>query len=432
MIRPPLAPRAAWTQASGLRCLTRQEAAMGRTLRDWLRVPSVSGAEGPFTRLVADWCTRQGFTIDLWQARESKLPPHRSLGNRHLPLANRPTLVAKLPGSGHGRSLIFNAHADVVDAPHPERWSAGPWSGALRQGWIHGRGACDVKGPLVSALWAMLAARELAGDGLAGDVLLELVPGEEDCVGLGTLTSIARGVKADAAVILEPTECLPRCASRAGCRFDITSRGRAIHGTVKWEGRDAIRLARAVLDALDTLEARWNDRRANALFDPYPIARPITVDKVSGGRWQGMICDECVCAGYLELLPEDSISDWERRFEKELVAEVVRRGRDAGNVEIQFTERYDGHCTSSQSPLCQIAMRATVGKHDWSAFNSGCEAGTRANLLGTPTLVWGPGSLSLAHADNERIRFSDVRRVAASFTRLILDWCGEPVTKETE
>ena len=152
---------------------------MRRTLRDWLRVPSVSGSEGPFTRRVADWCARQGFVVDLWQAKESKLPPHRSLANRHLPLANRPTLVVKLPGSGGGRSLIFNAHADVVDAPRPERWSPGPWSGALRNGWIHGRGACDVKGPLVSAVWAMLAIRDLAGGGLVSRIaiLTEDLPG---------------------------------------------------------------------------------------------------------------------------------------------------------------------------------------------------------------------------------------------------------------
>jgi acetylornithine deacetylase len=278
----------------------------------------------------------------------------------------------------------------------------------------------------------MLAARDLAGDGLAGDVMLELVPGEEDCVGLGTLTSIARGVKADAAIVLEPTESLPRCASRAGCRFEITCRGRAIHGTVKWEGKDAIRLARAVLDALDTLEARWNDRAANRLFAAYPIARPITVDKVSGGRWQGMICDECLCAGYLELLPDDNIAVWERRLARELPREVACRGHDAGNVDIQFTERYNGHQASPQSPLSRVARRAAGGKGGWSAFNAGCEAGTRAHLLGTPTLVWGPGSLSLAHADNERIRFSSVQRVAASFTRLVLDWCGERFPREEE
>ena len=65
-----------------------------------------------------------------------------------------------------------------------------------------------------------------------------MVPGEEDCVTLGTLTSVVRGHTADAAIVLEPTEGQPRNASRPGLRFEVTCRGRAVHGTVKWLGRE--------------------------------------------------------------------------------------------------------------------------------------------------------------------------------------------------
>ena len=150
-----------------------------------------------------------------------------------------------------------------------------------------GRGACDTKGALVSALWSMYVISISIPENDRGDIFLELIPGEEDCVGLGTLGCISRGYKADASIILEPTESLPRCASRGGLRFRITAHGKAIHGTVKWLGTDSIKSIRKILNTIDQLENRWNDRKADPLFDSYPIARPVTIDKVEGGAMAG-------------------------------------------------------------------------------------------------------------------------------------------------
>src|SRR6202020_2507675 len=119
--------------------------------------------------------------------------------SKHIPLANRPPLVVGLPNPGKGKSLIFNAHSDVVSAGKPETWLINPWAGTEHRGRLYGRGACDVKGPLISALWAMLALQKVCPYGLP--VQLELVPGEEDCVTLGTLTSVVRGYKADACIV---------------------------------------------------------------------------------------------------------------------------------------------------------------------------------------------------------------------------------------
>ena len=406
------------------------EPAMRSLLADLLRTPSVSGSEGPLTRLVADRLAAAGLRCDLWQSTEADVAGH-AVG-RHLPLDGRPTLVATLPGTGGGRSLLFNAHADVVAAPQPERWTHPPFAGVDVDGVLHGRGACDVKGPLVTAVWALLAMRDAPP---AGDVSIELVPGEEDCVTLGTLTSVARGHTADGAVVLEPTECLPRNASRPGVRFEIACGGVAVHGTVKWLGRDAIQLAVAVCGVLRRFEAAINDRSADPLFAPYPFARPVTVDTVRGGTWQGMVADHCLVAGYLELLPADEPIDWQRRLVDAVLAGVADQGWPGGNVAVTFPEVYSGHCTDQGNPLCTSAVAAVEDADDrpdntagrwrgWSAFNSGCEAGLRANLLGTPTLVWGPGSLARAHAIDESIAWAEVRTVAGQFVRLIRSWSG--------
>jgi acetylornithine deacetylase/succinyl-diaminopimelate desuccinylase-like protein len=97
-------------------------------------------------------------------------------------------------------------------------------------------------------------------------------------------------------------------------------------------------------------------------------------------------------------------------------------------VKIGYGEEYSGHLTSPESPFCAAAEETLSAKSDaiadfrWRGFNSGCEAGVRANLFGTPTLVWGPGSLEHAHSMNEHVDFCDVQLAAARFTQFTLRW----------
>jgi acetylornithine deacetylase len=258
---------------------------------------------------------------------------------------------------------------------------------------------------------------------LAGDVLLELVPGEEDCVELGTLTSLARGWKPDGLVVLEPTEGQPCRASRGGLRFEITALGRAVHGTVKWLGEDALELIPAVLSAAKRLEARYNDRAADPLFAMHRFMRPITIDAVHGGTWQGMLCDRCITGGYLELLPGDELEEWGQKFAHDMLAELTSAGLAADRFTIQILERYHGHSTASDDPLCRAA-----GDQEFFAFNSGCEAGLRARLHQTPTLVWGPGSLAQAHAVDEYVDLAQVAAVAERFASLATRYCQSPIS----
>src|SRR5580658_4226473 len=129
-----------------------QQAEMTELLHRAIGIPSVSGEERIFAEFIAQWAKQRGWQIDLWQGSEEDVSRIAPVPERHIPLAERPTLVARLPGEPGRRSLIFNAHSDVVSAPQPERWGHSPWSGIVENGRIYGRGACDVKGPLISAL----------------------------------------------------------------------------------------------------------------------------------------------------------------------------------------------------------------------------------------------------------------------------------------
>ncbi|MGC8560665.1 MAG: M20 family metallopeptidase [Phycisphaerae bacterium] len=396
-----------------------------------IATPSISGNEQPLAQLVADQASSWGFDVDLFETDEARLANDPAAMGRHLPLAGRPTVVVMLKGRLPGKTLMFNAHSDVVATGDENQWRHGPWSGSIDDGRMYGRGACDAKGPLVAGLGAMLKIRQTRGNDFAGTVALELIPGEEDCVDLGTLTSVVRGYRADAAIILEPTEGLPRCASRSGLRFEVSISGRAVHGTVKWLGIDAIRGLRHVLSALDEMENKFSQIEKDERYADYPVLRPITVDQVSGGDWQGMIADNALCAGYFELCPEDDLNVWQERFISELKDRLGAQGFPNGGIDIQFPERYRGFFAPTDASLCRAAemviryLPAAERWKKWRGFNSGCEGGLRFAMHRTQTLVWGPGSLEQAHRIDEFVPVQEVLDCSGAMAAAALAYLDE-------
>jgi acetylornithine deacetylase len=182
-----------------------REAMLG-LLSAMVRVPSVSGSdeENSAQAELAAVLDSSGLEVDHWQ-----VPLDATLADPGFPGAEVARseawgLVARLPGRGEGASLMLNGHIDVVPAGPSETWrTRQPYSGEVRDGALHGRGACDMKGGLVAAWWAV-SALQTCGAPLRGDVLLASVQGEEDG-GLGSFATLQRGWRADACVIPEPT-----------------------------------------------------------------------------------------------------------------------------------------------------------------------------------------------------------------------------------
>jgi acetylornithine deacetylase len=408
--------------------LDNQRDATEQLLAGMLHIESISGHESELVMFLAQWARRHGFETDVFELPESQLQGYAQANLRHIPLAGRPTLVIRLAGQGTGKSLMFNGHSDVISPGDTAQWRDDPWSGHAADGRMYGRGACDVKGPLASALAALLAVKQSFPAGLPGDVMVEIVPGEEDCVGLGTLTSHVRGYHPSGLIVLEPTEGRPRLASRGGLRFTIRLRGKAVHGTVKWLGQDAILGIRETLAQLEHLETLLSAVEQNPLFAAYRIQRPITVDRVEAANWQGATCDSALCQGYLELLPGDNIKAWKNRFCDQL-SEMHQKGRGRGcAMEIDFSEEYGGHEISPGHELALVSQQAMASaglapeKDTWSGFNAGCEAGLRWGLDRTPTLVWGPGSLAQAHGVDEFVELSAVHQTALAFALCTIHW----------
>ena len=176
-------------------------------------VPGGAG-ESEVAAFVADWMRDAGLEVELDEAAPG-----------------RPSVVGIARGSGGGRSLMLNGHIDTVGTEGMER----PFEPVVRDGRLYGRGGYDMKAGVAAC---MLAAQRLAGEGLAGDVIVTAVA-DEEYASIGT-QSVLKRWQADAAIVTEPTGLRVCVAHKGFVWAELETRGRAAHGSRPSEGVDAI------------------------------------------------------------------------------------------------------------------------------------------------------------------------------------------------
>jgi acetylornithine deacetylase len=196
----------------------------------------VSGGagEGEIARFVAEWARGARLDAEMLEATPG-----------------RPSVLVRARGTGGGRTLLLCGHLDTVGvegmaAPHAPRVDGDR---------LHGRGAYDMKAGLAAAL---VACREAASLGLAGDVVVAAVADEEHA-SLGVREALG-AVTADAAIVTEPTELELIVAHKGFVWAEIEVTGRAAHGSRPHLGVDAIVKAGPVLTALGELDGALAER----------------------------------------------------------------------------------------------------------------------------------------------------------------------------
>lgn len=404
-------------------------AAAEARLAELVRVPSVGGTDGEheIQSMLATELTTAGLEVDHWRLPLDELTAQPDFPGVEVERSEAWGLVARLPGSGDGASLMLNAHVDVVPTGDPGAWSRpDPFSGEVHDGELYGRGACDMKAGLVAAMAAAQAVRR-AGARLRGDLLLACVPGEEDG-GLGTYATLRRGWRADACVLPEPTGLHIVPANAGALTFRLTVPGRATHASRRTEGVSAVTKLVPVLAALERLEARRN-ADVDPLLARWPIAYPLSIGRVEAGDWASTVPDLLVAEGRLGVALDEPVEDARRALE-DAVAEAC--ADDPWLAEHPVTVAWwGGQFASGRLPagsdladrVGQAHRRAGGGaQQTW-----GAPYGSDLRLLsgaGIPTLHYGPGESALAHAADERVPLAEVHTAARALALLALDVCG--------
>jgi len=398
-------------------------------LQELVRTPSITGNEKPAQERIAARLAEMGLAVDVWSPTLSDLADHPAFSDDGFPLGDRPVVVAKWAGTDPGApSLILNGHMDVVPTGDDRAWTGGPWSGEVRDGKLWGRGSCDMKGGLAAGVTAVAALQKL-GIKPRGDVLIESVIGEETG-GAGTLASILRGYRADAAIILEPTR-MALCPVGAGAlSFRIRVHGRAAHAATRQEGISAIAKFYHLMQALEELERERHREFHHVLFQPGELVAPISIGKIEAGDWPSTVPETLVAEGRYGVLPGENIQTARTQFAEALNRAIARD--EWLSAHPPDMEWFEGQFESGETPLdAPVIHKILQAHHDVNGHEPrlhGVPYGSDLRLFtnngGMNALLYGPGDVRIAHSLNEFVPLDEVRRVTKVLVRAIIDWSG--------
>jgi acetylornithine deacetylase len=124
-------------------------------LQKIVSIPSVTGDEEAIQKFLADYLTKMGLEVDMWETDWGALKKHPGYIPVDRGYEGRPNIVATWKGTGGGKSLLFNGHTDVIPVGNGEGWSDNPWSASIKDGNLYGRGSCDMKSGVASHIMAV-------------------------------------------------------------------------------------------------------------------------------------------------------------------------------------------------------------------------------------------------------------------------------------
>ena len=376
--------------------------ALARDAAALVQVPSVTGSERAALERLGELAADLGLDAELHEYDLEALRAHPSHPGEEAERDELVGLTVTRPGPPGGPRLCLDGHVDVV-APGTEEWRLGPWSGAVEDGYLHGRGSVDMKGAVVAALHALAAVEEPECE-----VVLMAVASEEDG-GLGTFAALQAGDRFDACLIPEPTGFDVVCAQAGALTFAGEVRGRAAHAAVRLEGESAIDAYLDVHRALAEHERRVNAEVAHPLLAELELAYPLSVGRLQAGEWSSSVPDRARFEGRLGVRVGESL---------DVAAAALREALADQPVELRFDgARFAPGETSPDHPFAQLVLAAFPGSRP-----VGVPYGADMRLFcerGIPCVMAGTGGIELAHAVDERVAVADLARLQEGIQRVI-------------
>jgi acetylornithine deacetylase len=368
-------------------------------LADLVAIDSVNPAlvtggagEAEIAAFVAGWARDAGLAVAVLEATPG-----------------RPSVIVRARGRGGGRSLLLCAHLDTVTTEgmtQPGVRIAGDR--------LYGRGAYDMKAGLAAAL---LACREAAGRGFAGDVIVAAVADEEHA-SLGIREALDT-VRADAAIVTEPTELQLVVAHKGFVWAEIEVTGRAAHGSRPQLGIDAIARTGPILTALGALDAALGARTHPLLGRP-----SVHASVIRGGEELSSYPASCRVGLERRTLPGETAADVRAELERLLAA--GRRADPGLEASARIVLERAPFELPPDAPIAGAVRAAaadvlcappSVGGVSYWADSAFIAA------AGIPTVLFGPKGAG-AHAAEEWVSLAATEQVTRTLVGAAVRVCG--------
>jgi len=346
---------------------------------------------------------------------------------------------------GRGKpSLILCGHIDVVPAGDFSRWDVPPFEGVIKQGKIFGRGASDQKGGVAAMLMALAVVKDFEDD-LSSKITVASVS-DEEAKGPGGVLWLLQNKKlsGNACLITEPTGYLNSEYSIVGGErgtfwLKIKAHGKPAHASKPVLGRNAIIMLTEFVQKLMALESEAvaipkeaetlvrNGRKplrmvaesqgvpTNSLtrtLDHYTTSLGL----INGGTKVNVVPDLCQAEVDIRI-PVGGSPDGVEEFVRSLVPE---------NVEYEVINRTLPSFTPATHRLTDAVQKGAKQVFGYKPSATYMAATSDAHffreLLGVPTLAFGPGYEEVIHTYNEFVYAKDVLNMAKAYTNIIADF----------
>ncbi len=329
------------------------------------------------------------------------------------PEPGRVSVLATLPGSGEGPSLMLNAHVDTVGVEGmPE-----PFSGAIRDGRLYGRGAYDMKGSLAACMAALKTIAD-SGVKLGGDLMVAAVA-DEEYGSLGTADLVTR-VKPEAAIVTEPTANRVCLAHKGYAWIEVETHGRAAHGSKFELGIDANMRMGRFLAQLDHLEQELRSRKPHALVGPPSLHAAM----LQGGEGLSTYSPGCVLKIERRTIPGET--------EAQVMAEIqaILDRLSAADPTFRASARCfffrDAFEVPREAGIVQTLARnaaSRLGREPEYFGDTPWMDSALTSSAGIETVVFGPGGAG-AHAIEEWVDLESVAATAEILASTAIEYCG--------
>jgi putative selenium metabolism hydrolase len=365
---------------------------------DLIRIPGLSGDEGDVARRV----------------REEM----ESLGLEDIQVDGAGNVIGVARGRGEAPAALLNSHMDVVAEGAHDEWEVAPFSGEIRDGFLHGRGAMDIKGPLALQTYA---AASMIGES-PGDVIVAHTVFEERG-GLGMKHLLESQAVAPAVVIIGEATHGDICIGHRGrAEVEVAIRGAAGHASVPARAHNALDVVGDVLSAI-------HDLNADQLADPILGASTLVATMIDVlPQTRNVIPDSAVVTIDWRILPGDDDASLIARVNEAIrtrlplipegVTYEVRMASEAQRtytgLEAKRNLLTPGFLMSDADPMILAAADA-VGRRQESGsatirpWQFATDGGWSCGVHGIPTLGFAPGEERFAHTNRERIDVEEAR-----------------------
>lgn len=328
---------------------------------------------------------------------------------------NRANVIGVVKGSGQRKALLLNGHLDVVP-PGDVEWDHGPFSAAVVDGRLYGRGSADMKGGLAGMIIAAKAIKA-SGFDLKGDLIIAGTAGEEDD-SIGAFHFLENdGLKGVGGILIgEPTSCEINIAEKGAFWVEITTFGKTAHGAFPQEGVNAILHTNLILNEIQSYKYKYT--KNNFLGEP-----TLNISTISGGVKTNVVPDRCSFTIDMRTVPSINHDDIVKDFEK--IIDDLKKENPSLNATVEVINNRPAVETKPDHNFIKSGQRVAEKLFDKKLQPKGVSFYTDAAVFlpttNLPAIIYGPGSSDMAHQPNENISIDSLWEATQFYIGMILE-----------